>query len=104
MNEKLHQANEIPEDVRAFAREQGVEACLPAILAMTRQVFPGWEPTLTLVPDPELPESYIVVEVQNPETEIPKLLKAQRDWLRSVASICPGIGAYWFTIRMEQGQ
>jgi hypothetical protein len=102
MNEKLHQTDEIPEDVRAFAREKGVEDRLPAILEMTRQVYPGWEPTLKLVPDPELPESYIVVGVYTAEREPHALLKAQRAWLKNLASICPGMGAYWFTVHPEE--
>jgi hypothetical protein len=104
MNEMLRQPNEIPEDVREFAREKGVEDRLPAILEITRQVYPGWEPTLTLVPDPELPESYIVVGIRTAEAEVAPLLKAQREWLRRVASICPGLGAYWFTIHPEPMQ
>jgi hypothetical protein len=102
MNESLPQPNEIPEDVRAFARENGVEDRLPAILEMTRQVFPGWEPTLKLVPDPELPESYIVVGVRTAETDVPALRKLQREWIRGIAAVCPGFGGYWFRLRMER--
>jgi hypothetical protein len=104
MNEKLHQPIEIPEDVRAFAREKGVEDRLPAILEMTRQIYPGSKPTLALEHDPELPESYIVVGVRSADTEVATLLKARREWLRGIASVCPGLGGYWFTIRREEGR
>jgi hypothetical protein len=71
---------------------------------MTRRVFPGWEPTLKLEHDPELPESYIVFGVRTAQTEVPQLMKAHRAWMAGLREICPGLAWHWFVYRMESAQ
>jgi hypothetical protein len=100
MNEARHQHNEIPKDVRDFAHQKGVVDHLPAILELTRRVFPGGEPTLQLHHDPELPETWILF-FRSDETEFTQLLKAHRAWRAGLQEVHPGLGP-WFVYRVEQ--
>jgi hypothetical protein len=101
MNEALDHPNEIPKDVRDFASKQGVEKHLPAVVELTRRVYPGWEPTLKLEHDPEIPEqTWIVVGIRTTEMEFPQLREAHRAWRAGLQEISPGL-SYWVVYRTD---
>ena len=91
----------LPEEVRKFVREQGLEERLPAVLEMTRAVFPRSEPTIELEHDPELPESYLVVNVVGVGLDVPQAGKARKAWCRGLRAACPGLESHFFHLRLE---
>ncbi len=95
---------EIPEDVRAYAREQALEEHLLAVVEMTRRLFPGCEPRLKIEDDPELPERSIILHVLATGLSVPEAVKARKTWCRELRSVCPGLEAYLFCLRLEMPQ
>lgn len=70
----------IPPEVVAFAREQGVEKIMLELVEWTRQIYP----TATRFEvfnedDPEIPDRYIVFEVDAPLT-VDQSREADRRW------------------------
>ncbi len=80
----------VPAEVLAFADEQGVANYLPAILELTRHVFPVARRLDVLVEDdPEIAgDRHIVFEVEVPLT-IPEALAVERRWSEELFRICP---------------
>jgi hypothetical protein len=91
---------DLPEEVRKFVREQGLEERLPAVLEMTRAVFPGCEPSVELENDRELPERYLVVNVVRVDLDVPQAVKARKAWCRGLRAACPGPEAYLVRLRL----
>jgi hypothetical protein len=101
MSSTLSPAPSFPSNVAAFATEHEVANHLPAVLALTRRIFP----TAPIVPqlecDAEMEdESLIVVEVDVTGLEVPQLVASQRQWSAELFSCCPSTHAHLFCLRM----
>jgi hypothetical protein len=101
MSSTLSSAPSFPSNVAAFAIEHEVANHLPAVLALTRRIFP----TAPIVPqlecDAEMEdESLIVVEVDVTGLEVPQLVASQRQWSAELFSCCPSTHAHLFCLRM----
>jgi hypothetical protein len=93
---------EVSSDVLTFAKEQGVAAYLPAVLAMTRRIFPAWPIKVFLEDDPEIANDWhIILEVQVPDTvEVETLLTLRGQWVREIFEQCPSTHVCVFRLGM----
>ena len=89
-------------DVLTFAEEQGVSAYLPAVLAMTRRIFPTWPLKVFLEDDPEIADDWhIILEVQVPDDTVADALFAlDRQWVGEIFKHCPSTHVYIFRLGM----
>lgn len=96
---------DIPSEVYAFAAAQGASIYLPAILDMTRRVFPhSRRLVLFLEDDPEIPnDRHIVLEVDAP-LEVPQALQAHRHWNDGLFACCPAPLVCVFRLSMDLGE
>lgn len=80
----------IPEEVQTFAEEKDVAAYLPALLDLTRQVFPTARRQAVYVEeDPEIAdERQIVIEVDAP-LNLAQARAARRQWNTQTLKVCP---------------
>lgn len=105
MTKALQQSSiTIPPDVSAFAAEQGVSAELPAVLEMTRRLFP--EATLGVVveDDPEIADDrHIVLEVKAKGMPIPEALEKRWQWHGCLFACCPAPLVCVFRLGLEIG-
>jgi hypothetical protein len=70
----------VPEEMLAFAREQGVEQYLPGLIELARQVYPGATRFEVFVEDdPDIADRYIVFELDVP-LSVEEALEADRRW------------------------
>jgi hypothetical protein len=77
-------------EVWAFAEEKGAAAYLPAVLEMTRRVFPTAPLKVFVEEDPEIAdERSIVFEVIVPELDGEQLLAAHDRWHSGLFQHCP---------------
>jgi hypothetical protein len=80
----------ISAEVRAFAEHEGVTAYLPAVLEMTRRIFPVAPMQVIVEEDPEIRDDrHIVIEVAVPDWDADQLYDAQRRWTQEVFEHCP---------------
>ena len=80
----------VPPEVTAFAAEAGVTAYLPAVLAMTRRLFPAAPLTVQLDIDPEIPDDrHIIVLVDVSGMSVDQMSHLQQEWIRQIFDICP---------------
>jgi hypothetical protein len=79
------------EDVLAFAREAGVEGYLDALMAATRELFPGAEEIrVSVARDPEIKEfDGIRWEVFVPEDQVGDFLETTKRLGREFYRVCP---------------
>ncbi len=93
---------EVSPEVRAFAEEQGVAAYLPAVLAMTRRIFPTWPIEVFLEDDPEIANDWhIILEVQVPDDVMPEKLAEMRwQWCGEIFQHCPSTHVCIFRLGM----
>lgn len=91
-----------PPDVLAFAEEQGVRAYLPAVLAMTRRIFPTWPVKVFLEEDAEIANDWsIILEVQVPEDATPEsLAEAHWQWSGEIFQHCSSTHVCLFCLGM----
>jgi hypothetical protein len=82
---------EVSPDVRAFAEDQGVAAYLPAVLAMTRRIFPAAPMRVFLEDDPEIDDDWhIIVEVQVPgDATAEFFVETDKRWCSEIFQHCP---------------
>ena|SRR5713226_1784430 len=80
----------VPAEVLAFAREQGVEQYLPALIELARQVYPSATRfDIFTEDDPEIAnDRHIVFELDVP-INVEQALEADRRWHRGVFGIVP---------------
>jgi len=79
----------IPPEVVAFAREQGVEKILTELVEWTRQVYPSATRFDVFAEnDPEIPDRYIVFELEAPLT-VEQWLEADGRWHEGWMRIYP---------------
>jgi hypothetical protein len=92
----------VPEDVQAFAREQGVEAYLPAVLQTARQVFPEALVEIGLDPDPEIEEMcHLLVTVQGARRTVEQALQAEDEYQRRLFALIPSTVIWHFRCRLR---
>lgn len=95
---------DLPAEVVSFANAQGVSSILPAVLEMTRRVFPNAALNVLLEADPEIAnDAHIVVEVKV-ELEVPQALEARFQWHRELFGCCPAPQVCVFRLAMELAQ
>jgi hypothetical protein len=82
---------DVSPDVRTFAEEQGVATYLPAVLAMTRRIFPAAPMHVFLEDDPEIENDWhIILEVQVPRDATPEFFVETDDqWCHEIFQHCP---------------
>lgn len=76
--------------VAAFAEQEGVTAYLPAVLAMTRRIFPTAPMAVFVEGDPEIADDWhIVLEVKVVGMSAEELFATQWQWSGEVFEHCP---------------
>ena len=93
---------EVTSDVWTFAEQQGVAAYFPAVLAMTRRIFPTWPVKVFLEDDPEIANDWhIVLEAQVPEEATAEALFAlDQQWVEEIFEHCPSTHVCIFRLGM----
>jgi hypothetical protein len=92
---------EVPAEVRAFAEQEGVTAYLPAVLEMTRRIFPAAPLRMFVEDDPEIPDDrHLVLKVELSGLDAQQLFEAQRRWTGDIFRHCPATHVPVFRIRM----
>jgi hypothetical protein len=80
----------VPPEVAAFAAKQGVTDYLPALLEMTRRIFPTVPVRVLLEEDPEIPDfTAIVFEVHGDTLDLDDLYTRREQWLAELLKIGP---------------
>src|SRR5438105_15273334 len=82
--------HEWTQEVSDFAAEQGVGQYLPAVLEMTRRLFPtARRLAVRLEADWEIADqSYIVFEVEVVGWDVPQAVTARREWICELRRCC----------------
>ncbi len=80
----------VPPEVVGFAREQGVEQCLPELIALSRRSFPSATRfEIQLDEDPEIADDrHIVFRLAVP-LEVLESPAADRPWIEGLYRLCP---------------
>jgi hypothetical protein len=80
----------VPPEVLEFAREQKVAEYLPALIELSRQLFPTARRfAIRVEDDPEIAnDRHIVFEIDVP-LEVPEALEARGQWVRGLFACCP---------------
>jgi hypothetical protein len=96
-------ALEWPKEVAEFAAEQGVEHCLPAILEMTRGLFPAAQRLEVLLEaDWEIANQwYIVFEVEVSGWDVSRAVAARHQWILELGRCCPSARPGPFVLGLE---
>jgi hypothetical protein len=80
----------VPAQVLAFAREQGVEQCLPALIELSHRVFPAASRFEVLLEgDPEIADDWHIVFRLAVPLDVPQSLEADRRWIEGLSRLCP---------------
>lgn len=95
-------AVEIPAEVIQLAIEEGVEEYLPAVLEMTRRLFPSASPFEVLLDeDPEIADDrHILISVRIPGTAS-EAAAARSLWCGEISNCCPAPSVCVFRIRLR---
>ena len=89
----------MPPEVRAFAFAKDAGPYLPAVIDLTRRVFPSSELAVSLGEDAEdETHRYVALDVEVSGLDINELLAAQRAWSAGLVSICPSRYAIYFVL------
>jgi hypothetical protein len=93
---------QVPEDVSTFAVEQKVDVYLPAILLMTKQIFPAAEMSVVVEDDPEIPEDrHIIVQTRQVQLSIEEAMQGRWNWCRNIFDACPAPLVCVFRLGLE---
>jgi hypothetical protein len=80
----------VPPDVAAFAAEQGVSEYLPAVIEMTRRVYPDAALSVVVEDDPEIAnDRHIVLIGQFHAETVEQALERNDQWTRGLFASCP---------------
>jgi hypothetical protein len=92
----------IPPEILTFAEEEGVTAYLPAVLAMTRRIFPTRPITVIVTEDPEIAnDRHIVFEVEmTGKEEVDELFTTREQWIAEIFEHCPSTRVCVFRLGM----
>ncbi len=92
----------LPEEVQAFAREQGVEDYVPVVLETARQVFPEAEVTMELDHDPEIEDlCKLLVVVQGVRASVEQALERKTEYQRRLFAHVPAPRIVSFRLRLR---
>jgi hypothetical protein len=92
----------LPGDVLDFAAEQGVTTYLPAVLGMTRSVFPRAALRVVVEDDPEIAnDRHIVIIVTVQDLSVPQALEARWQWHHELFASCPAPLVCVFRLGLE---
>jgi hypothetical protein len=92
----------VPAEVAAFADEQGVTAYLPAMLEMTRRLFPAAPLRVLVEDDPEIADDrHIVFEVEVGGLSVPEINAGWAQWSGEAFQHCPSTHLYVFQLRIR---
>jgi hypothetical protein len=92
----------LPCEVLAFAAEQRVSAYLPAVLDMTRRVFPCAALSVVVEDDPEIAnDRHIVIRVNAKDLTVSEALEARWQWHRELFTCSPAPLAHVFRLGLE---
>lgn len=91
----------VPSEVLAFAAEQGVSACLPAVLEITQRIFPDAHLSVRIEDDPEIPHDRHIVFDLDVSLDASGALAAQRAWNDALFRCCPAPLVCVFRLSME---
>jgi len=98
----LPRAVSIPKDVASFAVDHGVQAELPAVLQMTRRVFPHANIQVELDEDPEIADDrHIVVLVRAVSMPVDQAVEMRWQWHRGLLACCPAPLVWVFRLGLE---
>jgi hypothetical protein len=93
---------DLPPEVLTFAAEQGVAAYLPAVVQMTRQLFPHSPLTVQVEDDPEIAnDRHIVLIVTDIGLEVSEAFETLWQWQRELFARCPAPLVCIFRLGME---
>jgi hypothetical protein len=88
-------------EVLAFAEQEGVTPYLPAVIEMTRRIFPGAPLRVFVEDDPEIAnDRHIVLEVELRGMGVPELIATHRQWISEIFQHCPSTHAPVFRLGM----
>jgi len=80
----------IPPEVAAFAAEQGVTDVLPAVLDLTRRVFPHARLILAVEDDPEIAnDRHVVINAEDVDVPGAEATANIWEWHRGLLAVCP---------------
>jgi hypothetical protein len=80
----------VPQEVLDFAEEQGVRAELPAVIELTRRIFPGGTLGVSIDVDPEIADDrHIVIETKAVPMSVAEALEAEWRWHQGLFACCP---------------
>jgi hypothetical protein len=91
----------VPPEVYAFAEEQGVSAYLPAILEMTRAVFPKAPLNVCVRDDPELADNRSIAFDVDVPPDLAQARKDHRRWNDGLFECCPAPLVCTFVLSMN---
>jgi hypothetical protein len=92
----------IPAEVTALAAEQGVTAQLPAVLEMTRRLFPHARISVELDDDPEIAnDRHILVVARGVPSSVEEASETEWAWHRGIFECCPAPLACVFRLRLR---
>jgi hypothetical protein len=98
---ETHSLPLVPPEVKAFAREQGVGAVLPAVLSMSRRILPRASMAVVLEDDPELAsDRHITIEADVTGLSVSDIVARQNQWSDELFQLCPAMHAHLFRIAM----
>jgi len=94
---------EWPREVAEFAAEQGAEQYLPAVMEMTRRLFPGARRLeILLEADWEIAnQKYLVVEVDMVGWDVSQAVAARHQWIQELRRCCPSPRPGPFVLGLE---
>jgi hypothetical protein len=88
-------------EVSAFAEQEGVTAYLPAVIEMTRRIFPAAPLRVFVEDDPEIAnDRHIVLEVDLTGMSVPEMVAADWQWVTEIFRHCPSTHAWVFRLGM----
>jgi hypothetical protein len=91
----------VPPEVEAFARESGVAFYVPAVLTMTRDLFPAAPMRVYVEDDPEIAnDRHIMVEVDVSAVEDDRLFDLRYAWTGQIFDCCPATHVCVFRLAM----
>src|SRR5262245_5712846 len=88
----------VPPEVLQFAEEKGAAPYLPAVLSMTRRIFPQGEVVVVMGEDYEDPTyRYVLFEVDVTGWTSEEMLEAMTRWSGEIVEHCPTTHTPYFT-------
>jgi hypothetical protein len=92
----------LPHDAATFAAQQGVQHQVPAVIEMTRRLFPHADITVELDDDPEITaDRHIVVRVRSVAMPVDQAVAARWEWHRGLLGCCPAPLLWVFRLGLE---